>query len=491
MPPTPADYGPPTSRGALRDLAANLVLGLRAAAFLRVRRGAWRPFPAQIVLLALADLVVTLLLERAAVGADAVLRWDALPRMLLPVPLALLAGWIIAGRARVPGLLPFVATAALAVSFWFDLGWMALSALEAQGLLTGEDVLAAWSAPAFWWGALAAGVAVARLAAHTVRERLADCGWAMLVLALPLWWIPYVPLWQIEDAGGDAADSFAAAREDVIYAQPALLDHVASRLQPQRPGVEDLYFVGAAGYSAEDVFLNEVSLAADMIRTRFDAEGRVALLSNNPGTVRILPVASATSLARVLRNVGDTMDRDEDVLFLFLTSHGSADHRLAMEFWPLQLDDITPPMLKRMLDDAGIRWRVIVISACYAGGFVEPLKDARTLVMTAADAANQSFGCGVDSKLTYFGKAYFDEALRETPSLVGAFETARRTIAARERSQQFTPSNPQLFVGAEIAAKLEHMGQRVAGGPVGAVAANCAATDASAAACDAPVSRAH
>ena len=200
---TPSDYGPPASRGALRDLAANLLLGLRAAVFLRVRRGAWRPFPAQIVLLALVDVVVTLLLERAAVGADAVFRWDALPRMLLPVPLALLAGWIIAGRARFPGLLPFVATAALAVSFWFDLGWMALSALEARGLLSGDDVLASWSAPAFWWGALAAGVVVARLAAHTTRERLADCGWAMLVLAVPLWWIPYVPLWQVEEAGGD------------------------------------------------------------------------------------------------------------------------------------------------------------------------------------------------------------------------------------------------------------------------------------------------
>lgn len=487
---TLSGYGPPISRGIASDLATNLVLGLRAACFLPVRRGAWRPFPAQIVLIALADLLVSLVLERASVDAGAVFRWEALPRTLLPVPLALLAGWIVAGRARVPGLLPFVATAALAVSFWFDLGWSALATFQAQGWMSGDDLLALWSVPVFWWGGVAIGVAVARLAARTARERLADGGWATVVLAVPLWLIPYAPLWQSADDAGAGEDAFAAATEEVIYAQPALLDHVASRLQPQRPGVEDLYFVGAAGYAAEDVFLNEVSLAADLIRTRFDAEGRIALLANNPGTLRTLPVASATGLARMLRDVGDTMDRDEDVLFLFLTSHGSPDHRLAMEFWPLQLEDITPATLKKMLDEAGIRWRVIVISACYAGGFVEPLKDSRTLVMTAADASNQSFGCGADSRLTYFGQAYFDEALRTAPSFVDAFETARRSIAARERAQQFRPSNPQMFVGAEIAAKLEHMGQRVAAGPV---AANCTAgADPSpAASCGTPGTRAH
>jgi hypothetical protein len=157
------------------------------------------------------------------------------------------------------------------------------------------------------------------------------------------------------------------------------------------------------------------------------------------------------------------------VLFLFLTSHGSEDHRLAMEFWPLQLADIDPGMLKQMLDASGIRWRVIVISACYSGGFIEPLKDSRTLIMTAADPEHSSFGCGADSDLTYFGKAYFDEALRETRSLTAAFELARKSIAAREGAQGYEPSNPQMFLGEEMAAKLRQMGLH---GPAGAHASN-------------------
>ncbi len=60
-----------------------------------------------------------------------------------------------------------------------------------------------------------------------------------------------------------------------------------------------------------------------------------------------------------------------------------------------------------------------MVSACYAGGFIEPLKDDRTLVITAADAHHTSFGCGAESDFTYFGKAYFDQALRATYSFTG------------------------------------------------------------------------
>ena len=68
-----------------------------------------------------------------------------------------------------------------------------------------------------------------------------------------------------------------------------------------------------------------------------------------------------------------------------------------------------------------------------------------------------SFGCGAESDFTYFGKAYFDQALRTTYSFTGAFDAARRSIEARERAEGRTPSNPQMYVGREIAHKLEAM----------------------------------
>jgi hypothetical protein len=108
-----------------------------------------------------------------------------------------------------------------------------------------------------------------------------------------------------------------------------------------------------------------------------------------------------------------------------------------------------------MLDDAGIKWRIIVVSACYSGGWIDALKDERTLIMTASAANRRSFGCGTESDATYFGDALFQHALRFEDSFVKAFEQARERIAERERAEHVSPpSDPQLDVGTEMAAKL-------------------------------------
>jgi hypothetical protein len=187
------------------------------------------------------------------------------------------------------------------------------------------------------------------------------------------------------------------------------------------------------------------------------------VLVNNPKTVAHVPLATATSLKRTLERVGQTMNPDEDVLLLYLTTHGSSDHRLAIQFWPLQLSDIDPRMLREMLDRAQIKWRVIVISACYSGGFIEALRDEHTLILTAADATHTSFGCGSESDFTYFGRAYFDQALRETYSFVDAFGRARELISEREQAEALTPSNPQIFVGSRIPAKLSVLSAELEG----------------------------
>ena len=44
--------------------------------------------------------------------------------------------------------------------------------------------------------------------------------------------------------------------------------------------------------------------------------------------------------------------------------------------------DIAPETLRHALDEAGIQRRVVVVSACYSGGFVPALQDEHTLVIT-------------------------------------------------------------------------------------------------------------
>jgi hypothetical protein len=166
------------------------------------------------------------------------------------------------------------------------------------------------------------------------------------------------------------------------------------------------------------------------------------------------PFATVSNLRATLSEIGDIIDPDQDVVMLYLSSHGSRDHQLSVDFPPLRLDQLTPDALKEMLDSAGIKWRIIVVSACYSGGFIDPLKDDYTLIMTASAADRTSFGCGSESDATYFGDALFGHALRLEDSFIKAFEQAKVRIAEREQAEKRRPSEPQLFVGKAMAAKL-------------------------------------
>src|SRR5262245_60852399 len=107
--------------------------------------------------------------------------------------------------------------------------------------------------------------------------------------------------------------------------QPVLIEAALNRLSPQRPGVTDLYFVGMAGDGEEGVFRREVESVRKLFDARFGANSRSLALINSPGTVATLPLATPDNLRQVLAHIGQVMNPDEDVLFLFLTSHGGPD----------------------------------------------------------------------------------------------------------------------------------------------------------------------
>ena len=125
------------------------------------------------------------------------------------------------------------------------------------------------------------------------------------------------------------------------------------------------------------------------------------------------------------------MDRDSDILFLFLTSHGSPDG-LAITAGR-RADTLKPSTLAEMLDQTGVQHKVVIISACYSGVFIPRLANADTLVITAADADHASFGCEDKAQWTYFGDAFFNIALRQSKTLKDAFLLARTLVSKREK----------------------------------------------------------
>lgn len=309
------------------------------------------------------------------------------------------------------------------------------------------------------WIALAAAVALWRQAARPGWARLAVVLNAALTVVLPLW-APPVSYWAAVEQ--PAPPPFVLTQA-IVEAQARTLPQALAGLRPGRPGVVDLYAITFAPYAEEDVFSREASLVSELMRTRFDAQQRVVQLQNHARTAADLPWATPLNLQRSIERVAALMNRDEDVLFIHLTSHGARDGRLAASFEPLAVDAVTPQQLVAWLDDAGVRYRVISISACFSGSWVEPLSGPGTLVMTAADAHHTSYGCGRKSTLTFFGRAMYDEQLRSTHSFEAAHAAVRPVIERRERAAGKTDgySNPQIAVGRAIRGPLHSLEQRL------------------------------
>ena len=241
--------------------------------------------------------------------------------------------------------------------------------------------------------------------------------------------------------------------EAAFYAQPELLADMLNNVQPQRPTIHDWYFMGVAGHGEQDVFRSEIELTKDYFDHQFGTAGRSVELINNANTLSALPIASKTSIERALQSIAKKMDVNEDVLFLTLTSHGG-DKVIEMSNPPLALDNVDAKWLRQSLDKSGIKWRVIVVSACYSGSFINDLKSPYTLVITASAANKSSFGCSNEAEYTYFGQAFFAESLPKFRRFQPAFEAASKRIAEREKMMGFEPSEPQLVMGEAIKARL-------------------------------------
>ncbi len=227
-----------------------------------------------------------------------------------------------------------------------------------------------------------------------------------------------------------------------LLQQGRLLDEAIAAIPASTPERE-LYAVTLAGDGKQSVFMREADYVSQLMRERFGAHGSVTLV-NHREHMADRPLATRENLTRVVQALAERTG-EEDLVFIYLTSHGSRHHELNLDQPRLQLADLPASELAALLAPLKDRNKVVVISACYSGGFIPPLKDEKTLVMTAARADRVSFGCSEENDFTYFGRALFAEALGETDNLERAFELARERVAEREQSDGFEPSEPQIW----------------------------------------------
>lgn len=369
--------------------------------------------------------------------------------------IALIAGVFLAQRSGlgrmvlVPALLWLVAdfNIALLQSFIQFLGQLDhLPDWSYTSLPTIFLVLFVWQTVAVFW-------VFARAMKWPWWEQVLILGGTIITLTIWQSSVNSQPIWKVEEQR-------VTLPEAAIYAQPRLLDDVLSQMQSSVAGQSSWYFMGVAGAGYQNVFKSEVDRIQRQFDTRFGTYGRSVALINNKDTFVSQPIATKTSIERSLARIGQQMNPDTDVLFLYMTSHGlPAVFELANE--PIDMQSVDPQWLRETLDRSGIRWRVVVISSCYSGSFVSALQSPDTLVITASAEDKTSFGCNNEADYTYFGRAFFDEAMRSQHSFKSTFDVAVGRLKQWEKAQGFDHSQPQFKLGQNMALMLPQFESRL------------------------------
>lgn len=369
--------------------------------------------------------------------------------------IALIAGVFLAQRSGlgrmvlVPALLWLVAdfNIALLQSFIQFLGQLDhLPDWSYTSLPTIFLVLFVWQTVAVFW-------VFARAMKWPWWEQVLILGGTIITLTIWQSSVNSQPIWKVEEQR-------VTLPEAAMYAQPRLLDDVLSQMQSSVAGQSSWYFMGVAGAGYQNVFKSEVDRIQRQFDTRFGTYGRSVALINNKDTFVSQPIATKTSIERSLARIGQQMNPDTDVLFLYMTSHGLPNvFELADE--PIDMQSVDPQWLRETLDRSGIRWRVIVISSCYSGSFVSALQSPDTLVITASAEDKTSFGCNNEADYTYFGRAFFDEAMRSQHSFKLTFDVAVGRIKQWEKAQGFEHSQPQFKLGQNMALMLPQFESRL------------------------------
>jgi hypothetical protein len=424
---------------ALRGLGRNLVAGLRLALFLPVERLAFRIGLAELVALFVASSAFDVLTDWVAYGPDAQFSWLGLGGELFSAGAVLLVAAALALAFRQRQLALAIPVIAFASYFVVQLAHTAPFALAAS-----DESIPAWAGDAFttalatWSVAiLIRTVAVALSPVHPHRWRRAVAGGLALAAPLALapaltstqgWWLPPSVM-----ADGRYPNP---ASEPVLAAQRQLLDDALSNLEDGTSGETDVYFVAFAGDARDDAIREDAFAAQRVVDERLGTQDRSIALVNSPATLLDTPMATVTNLRDTLDEIGAAIDPQEDVVVVYLDGPMTGDSALAVEMPPLELVPITPGVLRSLLDEAGIQWRVVVVSSCRAGDFAAALASETTVVLAS------TAGCASDADATRVGKALFGDALSRDGSLAQALEAARAATGA------------SLVVGPAIARKL-------------------------------------
>ncbi|KQO16531.1 peptidase C13 [Acidovorax sp. Leaf76] len=207
-----------------------------------------------------------------------------------------------------------------------------------------------------------------------------------------------------------------------------------------------IIFAGFAMHSQSKAFRNDVLLAEKLVR-ELDANALMLKLANPArGESAEWPQATVENFALVMSKMAEVVQPRDRVLLLISTHANPGLLNITVA------GKNQPPITPRLLSDALAPLKVptlVVLSACYSGAFIKPLRAPNRVVLTASDTRLTSFRCQYDGTHTPFAEALFGQADAENLSVTDWMDEARKSIAAQEKRRKLPASRPQAFIGEE------------------------------------------
>lgn len=160
--------------------------------------------------------------------------------------------------------------------------------------------------------------------------------------------------------------------------------------------------------------------------------------------------AQPTSPSDAVDGLNAAAARGTSGCLLYFTSHGAPTGLVFGE-----APQMTPDVMVNLIRNAcGTRPTVVIVSACYSGIFVDSLKTPNRMILTAARRDRTSFGCGADETYPWFDGCIL-ETLPTAADFLALAAATRACVTRKETERGATPpSEPQLFVGAEMQLRL-------------------------------------
>ena len=209
-----------------------------------------------------------------------------------------------------------------------------------------------------------------------------------------------------------------------------------------------LFYIGLGLYS-EPWSENDVVELAGRLQSTSQYRVVPMFASNVTSAGNRYPIANDATIAAMVATAAAQAGPD-DIVFVDISSHGGRQV-LARKVGNNAPTALSSHELARKLEPLAGHRTVIVVSACYSGSLIGDLRAPERIIITAARADRSSFGCASGNRHTFFGEAELHAFGQQDRSLHQAFTDLRDEVARMEAKQRYQPSEPQVWVGADVA----------------------------------------